>query len=419
VIKRRLAAYRGALAARSATMLSRERKSLNAELEVVRHLEALPSVLQVWHAIRIPDPSRARGAGEVDVVALTPWGLLGFEVKNWVGEVAVEDGDLIQLRRRARGKTPTVLPRLHKKAAHMKRMALSLYADPALEVAHAVVLPNKSTRMSHEVKQHPNIVNLHDLEGFITQAFAKHDLLTEAKLDQYADMIERCGSWDSISFGGGQIHNGDIDDDKLPLGWQRSAIKTVEIELHGGLLRTLLRGLRVKVKTTSWDGVEDTQIVAADGVCVTHTMPWGASGVDGEGTHPLAHLQSIRFGSQIPFTKAAAALATTPAVAEDDGSTSLDDTDANRSEADSLRALFERFQPGDAVTGTVLKHLKDDSGVTYALLVELVARKVKGIIYMDQFDDVNPAFFDAFYGPEKPVDVIIQSNDNGRIKLKR
>lgn len=420
IVLRRYAAYRSVLAARSDTMATRERKSLDAEIDVVRHLESLSFVLKVWHGIRIPDPNRSRGAGELDAIALTPWGLLACEVKNWIGEVAVEDGDLIQLRRRARGKTPSVLPRLIKKVRHLKRMALSLYNDPAVEVVHAVVFPNRATRLSEDAEQHPNVVNLHDLEGFITQAFAKHDQLTEAQLDQYADMMERCGSFDSISFDGGRIDNGDFDDDKLPLGWRRSAIKAVQIEVHGGLLRTILRGLRVKVTTTSWDGAEDTQIVSADGVSITHTIPWGPSGLDGEGTHPIAHLQTITFGSKIPFTKAAAALATTPAVAEDEGSTTLDDTDANRSEADSLRALYERFQPGDAVTGTVLRHLKDDSGVTYALLVELVSRKVRGIIYMDQFDDVNPAFFDAFYGPEKPVDVIIQSNDfNGRIKLKR
>jgi len=150
-------------------------------------------------------------------------------------------------------------------------------------------------------------------------------------------------------------------------------------------------------------------------------MPWGPSGIDGNGKHPLAHLQTIAFGSQIPFTEAAAALAVNPAEPRiEEGSTTLNEAAANRPEADSMLALYERFQPGDAVTGTVLKHLKDDSGVTYALLVELVARKVRGIIYMDQFDDVNPVFFDAFYGPEKPVDVVIHSNDfNGRIKLKR
>ena len=57
--------------------------------------------------------------------------------------------------------------------------------------------------------------------------------------------------------------------------------------------------------------------------------------------------------------------------------------------------------------------------VPYALLVKLVARKVKGILYIDQVKDVNPELFDLFFAPEQSVDVVIARNDgNGRIKLK-
>ena len=35
----------------------------------------------------------------------------------------------------------------------------------------------------------PRIVNLDGLEAFIKQAFAKHDLLSDAQLAQYADFV--------------------------------------------------------------------------------------------------------------------------------------------------------------------------------------------------------------------------------------
>ena len=297
----RMAAYRKTLAARAATMHARDRKSLDAELGVVRHLETLPSVLKVWHAVRIPDPNRPRGAGEVDAVALTPWGLVALECKNWAGEVVIEDGDLVQLRRRARGKTPSVLPRLLKKTAHMKRMALSLYNDQAFEVVHGVVLPNQATRLSEECKDHPRIVNLDGLEAFIKQAFAKHDLLSKDQLAQYADFVERCGHWDVITFDGGRIDNGDFNDVLLPLGWQRSEVKSVKIEVHGGFIHTLFRGMRLNITTTAWNGEQTSEIIDARGLTLTHKMPWASSGTDGKGTHPLAHLKSITFGSKIPY----------------------------------------------------------------------------------------------------------------------
>ena len=53
----------------------------------------------------------------------------------------------------------------------------------------------------------------------------------------------------------------------------------------------------------------------------------------------------------------------------------LDEASSNRSEAESLKALYERFQQGDAVTGTVIKHSKMTP--VLPMLTRLVARKVK------------------------------------------
>ena len=35
-------------------------------------------------------------------------------------------------------------------------------------------------------------------------------------IDKYAKLAEVCGTWDSISFPGGKINIGDIDDSNLP-----------------------------------------------------------------------------------------------------------------------------------------------------------------------------------------------------------
>ena len=242
---------------------ARDHKSLDAELGVVRHLERFPR--SSTSGTPFASPTRIdRGAGEVDAVALTPWGLVALECKEWAGEVVMEDGDLVQLRRRARRDTlrPSASPQ--KNRSH-EAMALSLYNDQAFEVVHGVVLPNRATRLSEECKDHPRIVNLDGLEAFIKQAFAKHDLLSDAQLAQYADFVERCGHWDVITFDGGRIDNGDFNDGLLPLGWQRSEVKSVKIEVHGGFIRSLFRGVHLNITTTAWDGQQASEIINARG----------------------------------------------------------------------------------------------------------------------------------------------------------
>ena len=101
-----------------------------------------------------------------------------------------------------------------------------------------------------------------------------------------------------------------------------------------------------------------------------------------------------------------------------EGLSTLTDGEANRSQAPALKELYARFQVGKTVTGTVVKHLKDDDGETYALLIALVERHVRGILYVDQLGEIHPTMFEVFYRVEAPVDVTIASNNmRGKIKL--
>ena len=62
---------------RSLTASEFELKSLNSELQVLKLVEGFEFVKQAFHAVRIPDPNRNRGSGEIDVLALTERGFVG------------------------------------------------------------------------------------------------------------------------------------------------------------------------------------------------------------------------------------------------------------------------------------------------------------------------------------------------------
>ena len=83
-----------------------------------------------------------------------------------------------------------------------------------------------------------------------------------------------------------------------------------------------------------------------------------------------------------------------------------------------MSQLYAQFQVGNTVTGTIRKHLKDNKGRTYALLVALVERHVTGILYVDKLDQVHPAMFEFFYKVDAPLEVTVTKNDmQGRISL--
>lgn len=413
----RLKTWKETMTARSAMMPEREEKSLKAENDVVEHLKTLPGVISVWPSVRIPDPTRLQGAGEIDAVALTRKGLVLIETKNWVSDLELENGDVVQLRMKARGQQKSVLPILTKKENHLKRMAITMFQDASLEVSSFVVFPNPRSVLSPACKGHPHITTLNTLQRKIEDAFKQHPNLTAVQQQTYRMMIDHLGGWDTVHFEGGLINNGDIDDEHLPLGWRRNALQSVQIEVDGGWLLTMLRGLRVKITTTTWQGISSTQTVNPKGLFIKHTTPWGPSGVDGKGTHPLSHLSLVKFGNKIPFSEAASMTLPDESTMRE-GLSTLTDGEANRSQAPALKELYARFQVGKTVTGTVVKHLKDDDGETYALLIALVERHVRGILYVDQLGEIHPTMFEVFYRVEAPVDVTIASNNmRGKIKL--
>jgi ribosomal protein S1 len=69
----------------------------------------------------------------------------------------------------------------------------------------------------------------------------------------------------------------------------------------------------------------------------------------------------------------------------------------------------QKFSPGSRHKGTIVKHLKDDDGNVYAMLVALVERKVSGRIRIRDLDAVHPDLFDRAYGVGTPLDVRIRS----------
>ena len=81
---------------RSLSATEYELKSLNSELQVLKLVEGFEFVKQAFHAVRIPDPNRNRGSGEIDVLALTERGFVLIECKNYRGKVVRHNGDIIQ-----------------------------------------------------------------------------------------------------------------------------------------------------------------------------------------------------------------------------------------------------------------------------------------------------------------------------------
>ena len=383
-----------------------------AELDVLDAIKEMPGVISAWHALRIQDPNRRIGAGEVDVMALTNKGFVLIEVKNWTGTVHMVDGDIVQAKL---GKKRPVFEPLEEKAVHLKRCAQTLIQDDALEVITIVALSNSNAKASDEVLQHPRVATLKSLSEKINRGFSDHEPLSTHTLNNYAQLAVCFGTWDSLGYEGGATHIGDFDDQLMPQEWSREKYQTIEVSIAHGFWKTVFSGPKLSIRLMSWDG-QVTEEDLTPPMLIKHTSPWEKGGIDGKGHYPVSYLRTITYGFQYDAfgEHHARRLDMNLQYPTEEPSISLDkEVQLKRKHNHAGRPpridYSQKFSPGSRHKGTIVRHLKDDDGNVYAMLVALVERKVSGRIRIRDLDAVHPDLFDMAYGVGTPLDVRIRS----------
>ncbi|MBM72939.1 MAG: hypothetical protein CMB38_01560 [Euryarchaeota archaeon] len=389
----RIGWWRSTRAARREHMPQREVRSWRAEHAVGAAAKRVKSTRHVHLAIRIPDPDRPRGSGEVDVIAITDRAVILLEVKNWGGDVHLRNNDLVQQRLLDKGEPPKpVIEKLRAKVRMLQRCSLSIDQIEMLEVLPIVVLANPKGNLSEEVLAHPEVSTVADLPAKIESLLATREPASDEEITRQDALLRRFGTWDVLTFDGGQRHTGDFIDEDLPEGWARADHSSVEIAVEGGLLSTLFRGPRLTVTFHRRDGSKVTEDMTP-GLTVRHTQPWDDSGIDGKGTYPIEHVRKVLFGNEAKFRWEDV----TPA--SDGGTTEAVDPLAS-------------FEVGGTYTGTVVKHLyRKDGGPFYGFLVALVEREVTGMVHISKMDGMSMDHIEMFHATGKPIDVKIVSID--------
>lgn len=385
--------WRSTRSARREHMPQREVRSWKAEHAVGAAAKRVKSTRHVHLAIRIPDPDRPRGSGEVDVIAITDRAVILLEVKNWGGDVHLQDNDLVQQRLLDKGEPPKpVIGKLRDKVRMLQRCSLSIDHIEMPEVLPIVVLANPNGNLSDEVLAHPEVSTVADLPAKIEALLATREPASDEEIARQDAMLRRFGTWDVLTFDGGQRHTGDFIDDDFPKGWTRADHSAVEIAVEGGLFSTLFRGPRLDVTFHRRDGSKVTEAMTP-GLTVRHTQPWDESGIDGKGTYPIEHVRKVLFGNEAKFRW-------------DDVTPAPVDLDGEVSEAvDPLEA----FEVGGTYTGTVVNHQGRKKDDFHGLLVTLVERQVTGMVHISKMDGMSMDHIDMFYAVGKTIDVKILS----------
>tara|TARA_B100000003_G_C10907222_1_gene361686 strand:+ start:394 stop:1626 length:1233 start_codon:yes stop_codon:yes gene_type:complete len=396
--------YQNTITARNTEGAPREIKAFSAEDDVAEFAKCHPNVIKVFQGIRILDPDRRRGAGEIDCIIVTTRGVIGIETKNWGWEIIKHNEDVAQKKLVESDSHKPVLPHIQNKVKHLSRWLRSLTGNAELDVFPMVVLAHPKCTPSQEVKKMRHVCKTKKLHQAIDMLQAGSQELPESQLSQITKTIEIFGRYDKVTYDGGQFIAGDFV--SIPLEFTREKVQSIDISIVGGKLLSFIRGPRLLLKITNWDGEVETRIIRPNGLSLTINEPWG-----GKSSIRLEHLKEIRFGNQGREME----MQLNPINRLDDNNTTfIKETDLDSCEQNSCT----NFTVGMILQNrTVLSHLQND-GRTHSLLVEIVPKAQKGLLSTSHLSDINPEFFNALYAVGQGIDVkILKIKDDGRIVL--
>ena len=404
---------------RSKALHPREAKSMAAELNVLEAAKKLPGVVSVHHGIRIPNPQMSLGSGEVDVVVITNRACLLIEVKNFIGTISLQDGDIIQYKgSKPRSDSKEILPLIQRKASDLQRWGASLFGNASLEVVHLVVLSNPQAELEYNVLNHPNVATLKTLEAKVSYLLQSHPELHHSEIASVQTMAEMFGTWDTLETEAGLVVNGDIIDTDLPEGWTRKDLASVEVEILGGKWKTLLRGPKISVTLHRRDGTAET-IITRPTLSVRHRQPWGKSGLDGKGLYPLEHFSRIVFGHENLVEIDEKGFRTMSIASQHLEKLPQPSSSKEPAHEADRKALAKRYPVGTITSGVVQRHLKSEDGSVHGMLVSLVERELNCLLPHRVVREINPDFLDAFYSVGAVLEVRITENRGpGKIRAE-
>ena len=390
--------------ARNETRDIREVTSFAAEDSVANVVKRHPSVIRVFQGIRVLDPDRMRGAGETDTIAITTRGVIVIETKNWRSDIICIDGDIIQKKLLSARKKVPVISKIETKAGHLSRWLRSLVRNPELDVTPLVVLAHQFSKPTEEVLRMGSVTKLDGLLDKIDEIVSSSEELPVSEIERIINTVNRFGTFDSISFDGGNIIHGDFD--KMPLGWIREDVRIINVKIHGNRFQTLIRGPKLHLEIISWDGSVDQKIIRAGEHHVSIRPPWAkVSKV------PLENLSSISFGNQGQEME----FQLNPVISRKEvNSTNLDEKGVLESGKQNTWQFSKGMVLEDKI---VLRHLKKD-GKTHSLLIELIPKGQKGLLSTTHLSDIHPVMFTTLFAEGKGVDVkVLKVKNNGNVVL--
>ncbi len=367
-----------------------EEAGLQGEETARAHLEKKlgPQGWKFFTGVLIPDPNRIKGRFEIDIVAISPKGIVLIEVKHWKGKIEVTDEGMKQIR----GKVDYPFNRLDDRINQTSRILRpsiiqNNIGEDAPPIKGAIILTHPNCEVSSNKMGEHYILKISDSTS-IKSLFDVEERMKNDMRNHIISKIIEFGTWDTIQHKGktekGLIRWGQIPEEREELLIEnvdildRTTVSHFTIKQVCGWFRTLWKKPILSINIQ----LRDNTIVESEIVPDT-SIPWIQPGIgEIEGGIPLIGIERLDYGRK-----------------------------TDEDPRDKIRLEGIPYSEGDIVRGTV-----DGWHDTLGLFVELQPN-MNGLVPMSRLGPLGLDNLKVLFPRGKTVRVMVTKVDHNRNRI--
>ena len=261
-----------------------------------------PQGWNFFSGVLIPDPNRPKGRFEIDIVAISPKGIVLIEVKHWKGKIEVSEEGMKQVK----GKVDYPFNRLDDRINQISRILRpSIIENKAGEdsppIKAAIILTHKNSSISSNKMGKHSILRMKDATA-IKSLFDGEERMKSNMRKHIIEKILEFGTWDTIQHKGknenGLIRWGQIpeESDELLIDGinilDRTQVKYFTIKQNCGWFKTLWENPTLSIEIYLHNNEQFQSNIHEDS-----RFPWIQPGIGViEGGLPMIDIVRVDYG---------------------------------------------------------------------------------------------------------------------------
>ena len=225
-----------------------------AEIKAMKYIKKLDNVLEVYHATRLQHASGGNSRREVDLIALLNDRIILIEVKNYSGEISMDENGFLHEDGKNRDWS---FSKLSDAATRLATSLMTVGINLGQAEIHSLLYLAGSGKKDNTVTVGNNLTKTFiadsntSLKKSINSSLGTNGRMSKKKITAIRRFFEMCGTWDEIEYLNESLIEGDIIDSTIPTDW-RLNYQSVKFENLRGSIGTIFLGPKFSVSTKGW-----------------------------------------------------------------------------------------------------------------------------------------------------------------------